>query len=124
MKAVATSGVVSYQWQRAQVLRDFHTGLLSREEICDADFLLRAATQYHGQPMERPCPICHMQLWQTWWIYGEHLGSRSGSARSPEEIARIARTLKGKEFSVHWVEVCPHCHWNHLLETATVTGPC
>ena len=39
---VAYRNEVSYEWERAQHLRDLRAGRMSREELCDADFLLRA----------------------------------------------------------------------------------
>lgn len=103
-------------------LRDVRAGRLAREEVCDADFLLRAAAEHHGWDTGRECPICGGELRDTLWIYGDQLGRRSGSARSSQEIAEL--TAQGLEFSVHRVEVCLRCRWNHLLETATAHGAC
>ncbi|MDO5033157.1 DUF5318 family protein [Corynebacterium sp.] len=111
-------GVVSHEWERAHHIRQFRQGVLSREEICDADFLLRAAAEHHGTKMARRCPVCGESLRLTRWVYGESLGRRAGSARSEEEIAAFA--AEGLVFTVHEVEVCRACHWNHLLSTATV----
>ncbi len=47
--------------------------------------------------------------------FGDRLGQVSGSARSNEEIARLATTAE--EFSVHVVEVCRTCSWNHLVQS-------
>lgn len=109
---------VSYEWERAQHLRDFQAGRLGRDELCDADFLLRAAAEHHGVDMHKACPICGQGLRLTHWVYGDALGRRSGSARREREIADIA--AEGLEFTVHDVEVCPACRWNHLLRAATV----
>ncbi len=115
---VRTKHPVSHEWQRAQHLRQWRAGQLQRAELCDADFLLRAAAEHHGVDMKRPCPICGGRMRQTLWIYGDALGRRAGSARHAEEITRIAAELAGQEFTVHRVEVCPECRWNHLLEAA------
>ena len=119
---VRTKHPVSHAWERAAHLRDFRDGRLQRDEICDADFLLRAAATHHGVDSPRPCPICASSMRVTYWIFGDVLGRRAGSARPPAEIAEICTELaaRGEEFTVHAVEVCPTCHWNHLLETATV----
>ncbi|KEX89363.1 hypothetical protein CPTD_01101 [Corynebacterium pseudotuberculosis] len=50
-------------------------------------------------------------------MYGDELGRASGSARNLEEIGEFA--AQGKEFTVHTVEVCAECKWNHLLRSVT-----
>ncbi|WP_197079706.1 DUF5318 family protein [Corynebacterium kalinowskii] len=118
---VVFSSLVSHRFARASVLRLWRAGLKRKEEICDADFLLVTAGQFHGEAAQYPCPICESdRLRQVFWIYGEHLGKMSGTARDSHEIERIAQT--NKPFSVHTVEVCPDCRWNHLLQTATVAS--
>ena len=113
---------VSHRWERHSLLAGWRAGSVTREEICDADFLLRAAATHHGVDSPRPCPICASPMRVTYWIFGDVLGRRAGSARPPAEVAEIGAELaaRGEEFTVHAVEVCPTCHWNHLLETATV----
>lgn len=104
---------VSHEWERAVHIRDFRAGKLSREQVCDADFLLQAAARHHGTDMDRPCPVCESPMRLTRWVYGEELGRRSGSARSEKEIREIA--AEGVKFTIHHVEVCLNCRWNHLL---------
>ncbi|QPK79071.1 DUF5318 family protein [Corynebacterium lizhenjunii] len=123
---IRTKHHVSHEWERATALRRLHQGNLRREDVCDADFLLRAAARHHGVDSPRPCPVCQAPARVTLWIFGDALGRRAGSARPPQEVAQIARELAAtagaaaQEFTVHAVEVCPTCRWNHLLETATV----
>lgn len=121
---VLTQYPVSHHFERAAHVRQVMDGTLPREEACDADFLLRAAAEHHGVEAGRKCPLCGSQLRDTLWVYGEDLGRRAGSARSAKEIAEFAEELAtaGKVFTVHRVEVCLTCRWNHLLETATVYG--
>ncbi|WIM67590.1 DUF5318 family protein [Corynebacterium breve] len=105
---------VSHEWERRNLLRNFAAGRIKRADICDADFLLVTASEYHGEPSRRPCPVCEKTMNNVRWIYGEQLGRRSGTARSAEEIETIA--AEAGPITVHRVEVCPHCRWNHLLE--------
>ena len=49
------------------------------------------------------------------WVFGDHLGAVSGSARTAEELVLLA--TKYDEFSVHVVEVCRTCSWNHLVKS-------
>ena len=46
---------------------------------------------------------------------GDHLGAASGSARTAEELVILASRFQ--EFSVHVVEVCRTCSWNHLVKS-------
>lgn len=114
---VAYKHVVSHEWERVQHLRQLSSGELTREEACDADFLLRAAAEHHGIDSPRRCPVCGGAMRLTRWVYGDKLGRRAGSARSEEEIAQFV--AEGIEFTVHLVEVCLTCRWNHLLTSAT-----
>ncbi len=51
----------------------------------------------------------------------ERLGAVSGSARSPEELVRMAASQD--EFSVYTVEVCRTCSWNHLVQSYVLGAP-
>ncbi|WP_152823041.1 MULTISPECIES: DUF5318 family protein [unclassified Corynebacterium] len=109
---------VSYQWQRRTLLRRFRAGQVPREELCDADFLLVTAARFHGHPAPEPCPVCgSLELRVVRWVHGEDLGRRSGTARTEEEIAALV--AERGEVTVHTVEVCPACRWNHLVRSAT-----
>ncbi|WP_394281278.1 DUF5318 family protein [Corynebacterium sp.] len=104
---------ISHEWERRNLLRHVHAGRVPRDNVCDADFLLITAAQFHGRSSSRACPICEGEMRNVKWIYSEKLGRRSGTARNDEEIAEI--TAEIGELTVHTVEVCPTCHWNHLL---------
>ena len=108
--------IVSHEWERRATLREFRAGKKSREELCDADFLLRAAGEHHGVDSDRPCPICESAMRTVLWVYGDNLGRRSGSARREDEIAELIDETG--PFTVHTVEVCGSCRWNYLLSTA------
>jgi hypothetical protein len=84
--------------------------------VCDANpYLLRAA-KFHGKPSPVMCPICRKeQLTLVSWVFGDHLGAVSGSARTAEELVLLASRFQ--EFSVHVVEVCRTCSWNHLVKS-------
>ncbi len=85
-------------------------------EVCDANpYLLRAA-KFHGKSSQVMCPICRKeQLTLVSWVFGDHLGAVSGSARTAEELVLLA--TRYEEFSVHVVEVCRTCSWNHLVKS-------
>ncbi|MCW2607410.1 MAG: hypothetical protein JWO60_2103 [Frankiales bacterium] len=105
--------------RRALLQQLFGGGLfvsVSLDDVCDASpYLLRAATAY-GVLTERTCPLCRrQQLHEVTWVYGESIGPASGSARTPAQLARLA--AERPDFSVHEVEVCTRCRWNHLLRS-------
>lgn len=120
--AVATfSYPVSHRLERAQTLRGLRAGTLTRDEACDASFLLRTAATFHGTITNDACPVCESpDLREVLWVHGEELGRATNSARSMQEIEKLADS--GLHFGVHTVEVCPACGWNHILETRDV-GP-
>ncbi|MDO4928191.1 MAG: DUF5318 family protein [Corynebacterium sp.] len=113
---------ISYEWERRHTLSAWRKGLRRREELCDADFILRTAAKFHGHIRSQACPICERpELYEVCWVYGDNLGQANGSARSGEELELLLRAKPGHSCTVHTVEVCVYCHWNHLLEIATAT---
>lgn len=108
--------VVDYALQRRALLADVHAGRATLAAVCDAGAYLQRAARFHGEPMERTCPVCRKEkLTQVSWVFGEGLRQISGSARRPEELEQLA--AHHAEFSVHVVEVCRTCGWNHLLRS-------
>ncbi|MDU0479431.1 DUF5318 family protein [Staphylococcus chromogenes] len=114
------SNVVSHQLDRKRLLAQWRMGAITRDSVCDADFLLVTAAKFHGALSKNLCPICESDaLRVVLWIFGDHLGTMSGTARNLAEIERIAQQRAA--FTVHTVEVCPDCKWNHLLQAATAS---
>jgi hypothetical protein len=108
--------VVDYALRRRSLLAEVYSGRTGVSEVCDANpYLLRAA-KFHGKPSQVMCPICRKeQLTLVSWVFGDHLGAVSGSARTAEELVLLA--TRYAEFSVHVVEVCRTCSWNHLVKS-------
>lgn len=108
--------VVDYALRRRSLLAEVYSGRTGVSEVCDANpYLLRAA-KFHGKQSSVMCPICRKeQLTLVSWVFGDHLGPVSGSARTAEELVLLAS--KFDEFSVHVVEVCRTCEWNHLVKS-------
>ena len=108
--------VVDYALRRRSLLAEVYSGRTGVSEVCDANpYLLRAA-KFHGKTSQVMCPICRKeQLTLVSWVFGDHLGAVSGSARTAEELVMLA--TKFDEFSVHVVEVCRTCSWNHLVKS-------
>lgn len=108
--------VVDYALRRRSLLAQVYSGRTGVSEVCDANpYLLRAA-KFHGKTSQVMCPICRKeQLTLVSWVFGEHLGPVSGSARTAEELVMLATRFE--EFAVHVVEVCRTCSWNHLVKS-------
>lgn len=108
--------VVDYALQRRSLLADVAAGRVGTAEVCDASpYLLRAA-RFHGGATGADCPICRREpLTHVSWVFGDGLRQASGSARSPQELERLADAHR--ELSVYVVEVCRSCSWNHLVHS-------
>lgn len=108
--------MVDYALRRRSLLAEVYSGRTGVSEVCDANpYLLRAA-KFHGKQSQVMCPICRKeQLTFVSWVFGEHLGPVSGSARTAEELVMLATRFS--EFAVHVVEVCRTCSWNHLVKS-------
>lgn len=110
---------MDYALRRRSLLADVYAGRVAVAEVCDANTYLLRAAKFHGQASEVTCPICRKeQLTLVSWVYGDGLGPAAGSARTPEELIRLAESRE--EFSVHVVEVCRTCSWNHLVQSYVV----
>lgn len=129
----AYRNLLSHALQRRRVLRRLKAGLIEREDVCDADGILVAAAEFHGEESPTPCPVCGKPLKDVMWVYGasapsatvagELVENPSGTARSEAELEALIdqhfqRSPKAEPLSVHWVEVCPRCRWNFLNATA------
>ena len=106
--------VVDYALQRRALLADVHSGRVAVAEVCDAGpYLLRAA-RFHGEPTDQTCPVCRKErLALVSWVFGDALRHAAGTARRPDELEHLAGLHD--DFSVHVVEVCRSCRWNHLV---------
>ena len=109
-------GLVDYALRRRALLREVTSGRVPLSEVCEASPYLLQAAKFHGVPSETTCPVCRReQLIHVHWVYGSQLRTEAGSARSPVELERLADSVS--EFTVHLVEVCLTCSWNHLVSS-------
>ena len=108
--------LVDFTLTRRAVLAAVSSVKTRVDEVCDAGTYLVRAARFHGRASEITCPICRKEpLTLVSWVFGEGLGQVSGSARTTDELDRLAATQG--EFSVHDVEVCRTCRWNHLVQS-------
>jgi Family of unknown function (DUF5318) len=114
--------MVDYALQRRALLAEVYSGRLGVSEVCDASpYLLRAA-KFHGEPSKISCPVCRKEpLTLVSWVYGDELKHASGSARTGDELVKMAGLFE--EFTVYVVEVCRTCSWNHLVQSYVLGTP-
>lgn len=108
---------------RRRTLRALSRGEIPRSQVCDASREVRASAEVLGVPAGRACPVCGADLRETQWIHGTAIGEKSGTARSLAEIRQLLSTLgAGADLTVHTVEVCLQCGWNHLVREEWYRG--
>lgn len=114
--------VVDYALRRRALLTEVYSGRVGVMDVCDANpYLLRAA-KFHGEPSSASCPVCRKEpLTLVSWVFGDELKHAAGSARTGEELVRMATLFE--EFTVHVVEVCRSCSWNHLVQSYVLGTP-
>lgn len=108
--------VVDYALRRRSLLAQLHAGRVGVMEVCDAGPYLLQAAKFHGEPSDVTCPVCRKErVSYVSWVFGDELKHAANSARSADELARMATMFE--EFNVHVVEVCRTCNWNHLVQS-------
>jgi len=112
-------GFVDYRLQRRALLQAVSVGRTSTTEVCDAHpHLLRAAT-FHGEPVQRACPVCRRpRLVLLRYVYSDELGQYSGRLRTGPEVVEMASSHG--HLRVFVVEVCRDWGWNHLVASYVV----
>jgi hypothetical protein len=117
--AEAPRDVISYALARRAALETMRRGGALNSDYCDADPGLLRAAKHHGEPADRPCPVCRRpNLVEVTWVFGAQLGPSSGSARASDQLPGMAHEYG--RFRVHVVEVCRDCSWNHLVVSFTL----
>jgi hypothetical protein len=120
MDAAAASRV-DYSLARRAVLRDYHSGQVSRFEICDAHPDLLRAARYSGEKVSEACPVCDGgPLVLVSYAFSDSFPKRdNGKVWSRTDLAPL---LKLRDARLYTVEVCLDCSWNHVLSQVTFAG--
>ncbi|AWT27459.1 MULTISPECIES: DUF5318 family protein [Corynebacterium] len=114
---------VDHELSRRRTLRALARGEISRKSVCDAGREVLASAEVLGVNTGRACPVCGDDLRETQWIHGTAMGEKSGTARSLSEVRQLLSTLgTDEELTVHTVEVCLRCGWNHLIREEGYRG--
>ena len=109
-------GDIDHSLLKKQLLEQWRAGEISRKSLCDADARLVAAARFHGRKSQEECPVCRkFDLRLVFWVFGENLGRRSGSACTENELSAIVNEYGS--CTVKEVEVCPDCKWSFLTRT-------
>ena len=105
---------IDYSLKRRATLIGYFKGVTPGTDVCDADPYLRLAAKYHGEKIERPCPICReSKMVLLHYAFGDQLGQYSGRIKSIRELNEMQSEFG--EFRVYTVEICRDCGWNHLV---------
>jgi hypothetical protein len=106
-------GFIDYSLDKRATLLALFRGVV---DACDADPYLMRAAKYHGEKVDRKCPVCKKDsLVELRYTFGDQLGQFSGRIKNGDELHEMESEFG--EFSVYVVEVCRECSWNHLCST-------
>lgn len=109
---------VDYRMARRATLRDVRVGLRAPEEVCDAHPGLVRAGKHIGNRADEDCPICDDggDLRQVTYVFHDR-GKPGQSGRAIPRDRLSAEAERYGSLTVYTVEICPVCHWHHLLES-------
>lgn len=111
-------GRIDYRMQRRAVLRDVGSGLTSPVDVCDAHPDLVRAGRNIGTPVADDCPICGDEdLRHVTYLFTGKGGKHGEAGRAVPRDALARQVKRLGDVNVFTVEVCPECHWHHLLES-------
>jgi hypothetical protein len=120
MDAAAASRV-DYSLARRAVLRDYHSGQISRFEICDAHPDLLRAARYSGEKTSLACPVCDGgPLLLVAYAFSDTFPKGENGKVWPRND--LGPLLKLRDARLYTVEVCLDCSWNHVLSQMTFAG--
>lgn len=110
--------------QRRAALREVADGLKSRADVCDAHPALVRAGAHLGDDPGEDCPICHEPDSLRHVSYAFYRGGPRQQGGQPVPSDKLGGLLeKHGQLRVYVVEVCPSCHWHHVLEARTMDRP-
>ena len=84
--------VIDYTLQRrAKLSTLFNGGATTMDDVCDADPYTLLAAKHHGEPTDKPCPVCRKpQMAHLSYVFGDELGQYSGRIKSRQDIEAMA----------------------------------
>ncbi len=115
-------GTVDHRLARRALINEYRRGRLRRDQVCDAHpELIRAALNI-GDETRVTCPICEEhKLVLVTYVFGPRLPAHGRCISDKRQLVELNR--RTDELVAYIVEVCPHCHWHHLLRAQPLGGP-
>ena len=111
-------GRIDYRMARRALLREVESGLKGRPDVCDAHPELVRAGRNIGAPVDDDCPICEERsLRHVTYVFGGRGRHRNRGGRAVRREHLRATAERNGDINVYTVEVCPDCHWHHLIES-------
>jgi hypothetical protein len=119
--SVERAADVDYRLARQAVIDYWKNGKIERENLCDAQPMLKRNAIHCGVPIEERCPICELgEVYYVTYVFGPRLPAHGRCISTKGELQR----LKGRKtkLSAYVIEVCSNCGWNHLVRIAALGG--
>lgn len=105
---------VEYLLAKRAVLKEFKAGQIAKTDLCDAHPDLIRAAKSIGVPSGEICEVCESgDIVHVSYAFGPKLPAHGRCIAGSDELSKLRSTYS--QFTCYVVEVCPECHWNHLL---------
>lgn len=105
---------IDYLLAKKALLKQFKAGQIAKHELCDAHPELIRAAKSIGSPSGEICEICEEgDIVHVSYAFGPKLPAHGRCIAGSDELDRLRAAFA--EFTCYVVEVCPQCHWNHLV---------
>ena len=111
---------IDYGLARRSIVRDYRSGTLTRQDVCDAHPELMRAARHLGRQSQESCPVCGVEgLKYVSYVYGDAL--KVGNGRAVANSAELRKLGKAHdELKCYDVEVCLECAWNFMVRSFLV----
>ena len=112
---------VEYRLARQTVIDYWKNGEIERENLCDAQPMLKRNAIHCGVLIGESCPICESgEIYYVTYVFGPRLPAHGRCISTKGEHQRL--NDRKSQLSAYVIEVCPDCGWNHLVRIASLGG--
>ncbi|HAQ03479.1 MAG: DUF5318 family protein [Acidimicrobiales bacterium] len=112
---------VEYRLARQTVIDYWKNGEIERENLCDAQPMLKRNAIHCGVLIGESCPICESgEIYYVTYVFGPRLPAHGRCISTKGELQRL--NDRKSQLSAYVIEVCPDCGWNHLVRIASLGG--
>ena len=112
---------VEYRLARQTVIDYWKNGEIERENLCDAQPMLKRNAIHCGVLIGESCPICDSgEIYYVTYVFGPRLPAHGRCISTKGELQRL--NDRKSQLSAYVIEVCPDCGWNHLVRIASLGG--